>query len=182
MNPDKQSQRLPCYHYTIPQYLRALFIIPDFSRLSRGTSVFLIKIARVFPLRKEFTPRRAGLFASPPIFSSPSGILPVSPGKKPPGRRLPSGRLCLVRQFLLQVVLLVSLDHLFDHLSTTRTGLTGGQVAVVALLEVYANSLAASILKRLSASRASGTILELPLLAIVIYTPSFKIYFSRLPS
>ena len=32
-------------------------------------------------------------------------------------------------------------DHLFDHLSTIRTGLTGGQVAVVALLQIDAHLL-----------------------------------------
>ena len=35
--------------------------------------------------------------------------------------------------------LLVGLDHLLDHLAAHGTGLTGGQVAVVALLEVDAN-------------------------------------------
>lgn len=41
----------------------------------------------------------------------------------------------------------VGLDHLFDHLSADRTGLTGGQVAVVALLEVYANFVSSLHLK-----------------------------------
>ena len=36
-------------------------------------------------------------------------------------------------------LLLVSFDHLLDHLSADRTGLTGGQIAVVALLEVDAD-------------------------------------------
>ena len=35
--------------------------------------------------------------------------------------------------------LLVSFDHLLDHLSADRTGLAGGQIAVVALLEVHAD-------------------------------------------
>ena len=35
--------------------------------------------------------------------------------------------------------LLVSFDHLLDHLSADGTGLAGGQVAVVALLEVDAD-------------------------------------------
>ena len=34
---------------------------------------------------------------------------------------------------------LVSLDHLFDHLAADGAGLTGGQVAVVAVLQVDAN-------------------------------------------
>ena len=34
---------------------------------------------------------------------------------------------------------LVSLDHLLDHLAADAAGLTGGQVAVVALLQVDAN-------------------------------------------
>ncbi len=36
-------------------------------------------------------------------------------------------------------VLLVSLDHLLDHLAADGTGFPGGQVAVVALLQVDAN-------------------------------------------
>ena len=36
-------------------------------------------------------------------------------------------------------VLLVGLDHLLDHLAADGTGLAGGQVAVVALLEVDAD-------------------------------------------
>ena len=39
---------------------------------------------------------------------------------------------------LLQA-LLVGLDHLLDHLAADGAGLTGGQVAVVAVLEVDAN-------------------------------------------
>lgn len=35
--------------------------------------------------------------------------------------------------------LLVSFDHLLDHLSADRTGLTGGQVAVVTFLQVDAD-------------------------------------------
>ena len=35
--------------------------------------------------------------------------------------------------------LLVGLDHLLDHLAADRAGLTGGQVAVVAFLQVDAN-------------------------------------------
>ena len=36
-------------------------------------------------------------------------------------------------------VLLVGLDHLLDHLAAHGTGLAGGQVAVVAFLQVDAN-------------------------------------------
>ena len=36
-------------------------------------------------------------------------------------------------------VLLVGLDHLLDHLAADGTGLPGGQVAVVALLQVDAH-------------------------------------------
>ena len=39
---------------------------------------------------------------------------------------------------LLQI-LLVSLDHLLDHLAADGAGFAGGQIAVVALLEVYAD-------------------------------------------
>ena len=35
--------------------------------------------------------------------------------------------------------LLVGLDHLLDHLAANRTGLTAGQVAVIAFLQVDAN-------------------------------------------
>ena len=38
-------------------------------------------------------------------------------------------------------VLLVGLDHLLDHLAAHGPGLTGGQVAVVALLQVHAHLL-----------------------------------------
>jgi len=38
-------------------------------------------------------------------------------------------------------ILLVSLDHLLDHLTADRTGLTGSQLTVVAFLEVYADFL-----------------------------------------
>ena len=38
-------------------------------------------------------------------------------------------------------IALVSLDHLLDHLAADRTGLAGGQVAVVALLQVDADFL-----------------------------------------
>ena len=43
-----------------------------------------------------------------------------------------------MKQSLLHVVL-VGLDHLFDHLAAHGTGLTAGQVAVVAVLQVDAN-------------------------------------------
>ena len=36
-------------------------------------------------------------------------------------------------------VLLVGLDHLLDHLAADRAGLAGGQVTVVALLQVDAD-------------------------------------------
>ena len=36
-------------------------------------------------------------------------------------------------------VLLVGLDHLLDHLAAHGTGLAGGQVAVVAFLQVHAH-------------------------------------------
>ena len=53
----------------------------------------------------------------------------------------PVGRaLCLrfAKEPFLQV-LLVALDHLLDHLAADRAGLAGGQIAVVALLEVDAD-------------------------------------------
>ena len=42
--------------------------------------------------------------------------------------------------FLFHAVF-ISLDHLLDHLAAHGTGLTGGQVAVVALLQVHAHLL-----------------------------------------
>ena len=56
-------------------------------------------------------------------------------------RARPVGRaLCLrfAKEPFLQV-LLVALDHLLDHLAADRAGLAGGQIAVVALLEVDAD-------------------------------------------
>ena len=35
--------------------------------------------------------------------------------------------------------ILIGFDHLFDHLAADGTGLLGGQVAVVSLLQVYAD-------------------------------------------
>ena len=35
--------------------------------------------------------------------------------------------------------LLVGLDHLLDHLAADRAGLAGGQIAVVAFLQVHAD-------------------------------------------
>ena len=46
---------------------------------------------------------------------------------------------CDLRKSLFLQVLLVALDHLLDHLAADGTGLAGGQVAVVALLEVDAD-------------------------------------------
>ena len=45
------------------------------------------------------------------------------------------------RDILLLQALLVGLDHLLDHLAAHGAGLTGGQVAVVALLQVDAHLL-----------------------------------------
>ena len=42
-------------------------------------------------------------------------------------------------RFLLLHTLLVSLDHLLDHLAADGACLTGGQVAVVAVGQVHAN-------------------------------------------
>ena len=56
-------------------------------------------------------------------------------------RARPVGRaLCLrfAKEPFLQV-LLVALDHFLDHLAADRAGLAGGQIAVVAPLEVDAN-------------------------------------------
>ena len=46
---------------------------------------------------------------------------------------------CALRKKPFLQVLLVALDHLFNHLAADRAGLAGGQIAVVALLEVDAD-------------------------------------------
>ena len=46
---------------------------------------------------------------------------------------------CALRKEPFLQVLLVALDHLLDHLAADRAGLAGGQIAVVALLEVDAD-------------------------------------------
>ena len=61
--------------------------------------------------------------------------------------------------------ILIGFDHLFDHLAADGTGLLGGQVAIVTLLQVNANFLGG--LNLFIASRASGTTILLPLLAII---------------
>ena len=56
------------------------------------------------------------------------------------GRGLLAAPFCLrfAKEPFLQV-LLVALDHLFDHLAADGAGLAGGQIAVVALLEIDAD-------------------------------------------
>lgn len=46
---------------------------------------------------------------------------------------------CALRKKPFLQVLLVALDHLLNHLAADRAGLAGGQIAVVALLEVDAD-------------------------------------------
>ena len=73
--------------------------------------------------------------------SYPLISLPLSCHKTLQKRARPVGRaLCLrfAKEPFLQV-LLVALDHLFNHLAADGTGLAGGQIAVVALLEVDAD-------------------------------------------
>lgn len=73
--------------------------------------------------------------------SYPLISLPLSCHKTLQKRARPVGRaLCLrfAKEPFLQV-LLVALDHLFNHLAADRAGLAGGQIAVVALLEVDAD-------------------------------------------
>lgn len=73
--------------------------------------------------------------------SYPLISLPLSCHKTLQKRARPVGRaLCLrfAKEPFLQV-LLVALDHLFNHLAADRASLAGGQIAVVALLEVDAD-------------------------------------------
>lgn len=52
--------------------------------------------------------------------------------------RKPRAFYCL-RSALTSQVLLIGFDHLFDHLAADRARLTGGQIAIVALLQVDTN-------------------------------------------
>ena len=56
---------------------------------------------------------------------------------------------------LLQAVL-VLLDHLFDHLATDRTGLLGGQIAVVALFQGHADFVGSFHLETVEAFASFG--------------------------
>ena len=50
------------------------------------------------------------------------------------------GRLCYASGFSGKLqALLVGLDHLLDHLAAHGAGLTGGQITIVAFLQVDAN-------------------------------------------
>ena len=66
--------------------------------------------------------------------------------------------------------LLVSFDHLLDHLSADGTGLAGGQIAVVALLEIDAHLGGGLHLKAVKRVTRLGTTPLLELLAIY-FTP-----------
>ena len=57
--------------------------------------------------------------------------------RKGPRRTCPPGPFAGFRGKLQ--VLLVGLDHLLDHLAADRAGLAGGQVAVVAVLQIHAD-------------------------------------------
>lgn len=55
---------------------------------------------------------------------------------------IPPPRFCFyqpIRADWLLHAVLVRLDHLLDHLAANGTGLTAGQIAIVALLQVDAN-------------------------------------------
>ena len=57
---------------------------------------------------------------------------------------IPPPRFCFyqpIRADWLLHAVLVRLDHLLDHLAANGTGLTAGQIAIVALLQVDANLL-----------------------------------------
>ena len=43
-NPNKQSQSLSCYRYTIPQYFDSKSIIPQISNMSSKIFLFFIKL------------------------------------------------------------------------------------------------------------------------------------------
>jgi len=72
------------------------------------------------------------------------------PGKTAQRTVLPGGE-------LLQT-LLVSLDHLLDHLAADGTGLTGGQVTVVTVSQVHANFLSSLHLELLHSLLSLGNV------------------------
>ena len=60
--------------------------------------------------------------------------------------------------FALLQTLLVSLDHLLDHLAADGAGFTGGQVTVVTVLQVHANFLGSLHLELLHSLLCLGNI------------------------
>ena len=69
--------------------------------------------------------------------------------------------------------LLVSFDHLLDHLSADGTGLAGGQIAVVALLEIDAHLGGGLHLKAVKRVTRLGDNALARTLSQLLYTPYF---------
>ena len=69
--------------------------------------------------------------------------------------------------------LLVSFDHLLDHLSADRTGLAGGQVAVVTLLEIDAHLRGGLHLEAVKRVACLGDNTLAGTLSHLLYTPYF---------
>ena len=64
--------------------------------------------------------------------------------------------------------------HLLYHLPINRAGLAAGQVAVAAVARVNPTSCQISILKRFIASRASGMLIWLFLLLLILFLSFFQ--------
>ena len=74
--------------------------------------------------------------------------------------------------FLFHAVF-ISLDHLLDHLSADRTGLAGGQVAVVTLLEIDAHLRGGLHLEAVKRVACLGDNTLAGTLSHLLYTPYF---------
>ena len=76
--------------------------------------------------------------------------------------------------FALLQALLVSLDHLLDHLAADGAGLTGGQVAVVAVLQINAHFLCGLHLETVHSLASLGNVdLVVVLRAHIHFSPFF---------
>ena len=69
-------------------------------------------------------------------------------------------------------ILLVSLDHLLDHLAADRAGFPGGQVTVVAVLQVNADFLGSLHLELVHSFLGLGNIDPVVIVAHFVFSPS----------
>ena len=75
--------------------------------------------------------------------------------------------------------LLVSFDHLLDHLSADRTGLAGGQIAVVTLLEIDAHLRGGLHLEAVKRVACLGDNTLVCVCILIIFRPRVFITFSK---